>query len=106
MTRSLNTSMGTMVQSGPQLSASSSTCVTPSRRANTRANVVLPEPVDPTTEMRFSEAQWLSGGLFRLRVRVARLHLHELVVAQRAVSPSRRLEDFFDTLSDLLGLLV
>src|SRR5438552_2244634 len=39
-------------------------------------------------------------------MRVARLHLHEPVLAQQAVSFTRRLEDLLHTQRDLLGLLV
>src|SRR5467141_1032738 len=104
-TRSLKRSTGTMVQFGPQLSASSSTRGRPSRRESSRANAVLPEPVEPTTEIRFREALWLSGRRLR-RVRGSRLHRHQLVLAEKAVSLTRRREDLLDTRGDLLGLLV
>src|SRR5438445_8564239 len=60
-TRSLKRSSGTSVQFGPHASASSSTKATPSRRARSRPNVVLPEPVEPTTEIRRGEPSGETG---------------------------------------------
>src|SRR5438034_8044871 len=60
-TRSLKRSSGTSVQFGPHASASSSTKETPSRRARSRPNVVLPEPVEPTTEIRRGEPSGETG---------------------------------------------
>src|SRR6185369_17305847 len=60
-TRSRNRSSGAKVQLASQLSASSSTKGTPRICASARANVVLPLPVEPTTETRFTERDDILG---------------------------------------------
>src|SRR5207249_1795008 len=100
-TRSLKTSTGTSVQFGPHASTSSSTKGTPSRRASSRANVVLPEPVDPTMEMRrLTRSGWRRRGR---RLGGDDLCLFDLVVlvAAPALTPQR-----FDLLDQVVDDLV
>src|SRR6478752_10402243 len=52
LTRSRNTESGAVLNCGPKYSASSSMCGTPSSAASSRANVVFPEPVRPSTKIR------------------------------------------------------
>src|ERR687887_106074 len=49
LVRSRSTESGAVLKSGPKYSESSSTCGTPSAAASSRASVVLPDPVRPST---------------------------------------------------------
>src|SRR5512132_1980900 len=60
-TRVRNRSSGAIAQFASQLSASSSTKGTPRTCASSRAKVVLPLPVEPTTETRFTERDDILG---------------------------------------------
>src|SRR2546423_12742097 len=115
-TRSWKTSTGTSVQFGPHASASSSTCSTLSRRANSRANVVFPEPVDPTTEMRFSpKGRCESDRASRLRllfsrplapVRDRRQDFLQDISTQDRITPHLRAQKLPHGVGRRFGLLV
>jgi len=59
--RARNLCRSAIRQSGSQKSASHSTCGTPRIAASSRANVVFPVPVEPTTETRLTERDDILG---------------------------------------------